>query len=199
MQISKSLLNITRVACALALVVIVSGTYAHGGVGMEDDMCVINIGFLKAHFTGYQPKTYGTQEFCEDIPEVASSVFVIDYLHDFLKEMQVDFRIIRDVNKFGIFANWDDITGLEDIEQDTVFYLPPVKRVGGVLTVNYDFQQAGGYIGIVTAVHPEKEKTYHAVFYFQVGGTGYGYLPLIIALLILAQALYWFSNRVPVK
>ena len=172
---------------------------AHGGVGMEDDVCVIKIGFLKAHFTIYQPKTYGTQEFCEDIPEVASSVFVIDYLHDFLKEMQVDFRIIRDVNNFSIFANWDDITGLEDIEQDTVFYLPPVKRADGVLTVTYDFQQAGGYIGIVTAVHPEKEKTYHAVFYFQVGGTDYGYLPLFIALLVLAQALYWFSNRVPVK
>ncbi len=172
---------------------------AHGGVGMEDDVCVIKIGFLKAHFTGYQPKSYGTEEFCEDIPEVASSVFVIDYLHDFLKEMQVDFRIIRDVNNFGIFANWDDITGLEDIEQDTVFYLPPVKQPNGVLTVNYDFQQAGGYIGIVTAVHPEKEKSYHAVFYFQVGGTDYGYLPLFIVLLVLAQVLYWFSNRVPVK
>ena len=199
MQIIKSLLNITRVACALALAVIVSGANAHGGVGMEDDMCVINIGFLKAHFTGYQPKTYGTQEFCEDIPEVANSVFVIDYLHDFLKEMQVDFRIIKDVNDFGIFANWDDITGLEDIEQDTVFYLPPVMRSDGVLTVNYDFQQAGGYIGIVTAVHPEKDKTYNAVFFFQVGGTDYGYLPLFIALLVLAQVLYWFSNRVPVK
>ncbi len=199
MQIRKSLLNITRIECALALAVIGLGAYAHGGVGMEDDMCVINIGFLKAHFTGYQPKSYGTEEFCEDIPEVASSIFVIDYLHDFLKEMQVDFRIIRDVNNFGIFANWDDIAGLEDIEQDTVFYLPPVKRSDGMLTVNYNFQQSGGYIGIVTAVHPEKGKTYHAVFYFQVGGTDYGYLPLFIALLVLAQVLYWFSNRVPVK
>ena len=70
---------------------------AHGGVGMEDDKCIITIGFLKAHFTGYQPKTNGTEEFCEDIPEVARSVFVIEYLHDFLKKMQVDFRIIKDV------------------------------------------------------------------------------------------------------
>jgi hypothetical protein len=175
------------------------GAFAHGGVGMEDDVCLIKIGFLEAHFTVYQPKTNGTQEFCEDIPEVASSVFVIDYLHDFLKEMQVDFRIIKDVNNFGVFANWDDITGLDNIEQDTVFYHRPEKRSDGVLTVNYDFQQAGGYIGIVTAVHPEKEKTYHTVFYFQVGGTDYGYLPFFILLLILAQALYWFINRVPVK
>ncbi len=172
---------------------------AHGGVGMEDDKCVIKIGFLKAHFTGYQPLTNGTEEFCEDIPEVASSIFVIDYLHDFLKEMPVDFRIIRDVNNFGIFANWDDITSLEDIEKDTVFYLPPVKQPGGVLTAKYDFKQGGGYIGIATAVHPEKEKTYHAVFYFQVGGADYGYVPLFIALVVLAQALYLFNNRVASK
>ena len=170
---------------------------AHGGVGMEDDMCVINIGFLQAHFTGYQPKTNGTQEFCEDIPEVASSVFVIDYLHDFLKEMQVDFRIIKDVNDFGVFANWQDIAGLEDIEQDTIYYLPPMKHPDGVLKVSYEFQQAGGYIGVVTAVHPEKEKTYHSVFYFQVGGSVYTYLPLYIALLIviIMLSLYWYSQR----
>ena len=154
-------------------------------------MCVITIGFLKAHFTGYQPKTNGNKEFCEDIPEVASSVFVIDYLHDFLKIMQVDFRIIRDSNDFGIFANWEDIAGLENIEQDTVFYQSPEKRPDGVLTINYEFKQAGGYIGIVTAVHPEKEKTYRAVFYFQVGGSNFGYIPLFIALVILAQLLYW--------
>ncbi len=173
---------------------------AHGGVGMEDDMCIINIGFLKAHFTGYQPKTNGTQEFCEDIPEVAGSVFVIDYLHDFLRDMQVDFRILRDVNDLGMFASWEDIASLENIEQDTIYYLPPVKHPDGVLTVNYDFQQSGGYIGVVTAIHPEKEKIYRAVFYFQVGGGVYAYLPLYIALAIvfLALSLYLFfshSNR----
>lgn len=185
------------VICALILgsISICQETSAHGGVGMEDDRCVINIGFLKAHFTVYQPKTNRTDEFCEDIPEVANSIFVIEYLHDFLKEMSVDFRIIRDVKNIGTFANWDDIIALEDIEQDTVFYQPPVKRPDDVLIVNYDFQQAGGYIGIVTALHPEKEKTYHAVFYFQVGGTDYGVVPFFIALVILAQSLYWFSNR----
>ncbi len=168
---------------------------AHGGVGMEDDICLIKIGFLKAHFTVYQPQSDGAKEFCEDIPEVARSVFVIDYLHDYLKEMQVDFRIIRDVNNLGIYAKWDDIARLDDIERDTVFYRPPTKQPGGMLTVDYNFQQAGGYIGIVSAKHPTKEKTYHAVFYFQVGGTDYGYLPLFIGLVVLMQILYWFGNR----
>jgi len=169
--------------------------FAHGGVALEDDKCIISIGFLKAHFTVYQPQIEGAREFCEDIPEVARSVFVIEFLHDFLKEMQVDFRIIRDVNNLGVYARWDDIADLRNLEQDTVFYQRPAKRPEGVLTVEYDFEQAGGYIGIVTAEHPTKRKTYHAVFYFQVGSTGYGYLPLFIFLAVLAQASYWIINK----
>jgi hypothetical protein len=168
---------------------------AHGGVGMEDDMCVISIGFLKAHFTGYQPLSNGTEEFCEDIPEIAESIFVIEYLHDFLKEMQVDFRIIRDVNEIGVFANWNDVLAFENIESVTVFYRPPMIHSEGLLKVKYNFEKGGGYIGIVTAQHPEKEKMYHAVFYFQVGGSGFSYVPLFIVLLVLAQGLYMYNNR----
>jgi hypothetical protein len=175
------------------------GAFAHGGVGMEDDMCVIKIGFLQAHFTGYQPLTNATEEFCEDIPEVGSSVFVIDYLHDFLKEMQVDFRIVRDVNEIGVFANWDDIRNITDIDSATVYYSPLQKRPRGTLTAKYEFKEGGGYIGVVTAVHPEKEKTYRSVFYFQVGGSGFGYIPLFVALVILVQAVYFFNNKLANK
>jgi hypothetical protein len=167
---------------------------AHGGVAFEEDACVISIGFLKAHFTGYQPQSGGNKEFCEDIPEVTESVFVIDYLHDFLKQIPVDFRIIKDVNNFGVFANWKDIESIENIDRDTVFYQPPARRPGGVLTVEYDFQQAGSYIGIVTAQHPTQDKIYRAVFQFQVGGRKYGYLPFFIALIVLAQFLYWINS-----
>ena len=168
---------------------------AHGGVSLEDDVCKLRIGFMEAHFTVYQPLSSGAEEFCEDIPDTTKSVFVLDYLHDFLKEMPVDFRIIRDTQNLGVYANRDDIADLEDIGNDTVFYQGPAKRPDGVLTVNYDFQQAGGYIGIVNARHPDKEKSYSAVFYFQVGGSDYGYLPLFILLVILVQGLYWLSNR----
>ncbi|MDZ7685760.1 MAG: hypothetical protein U5O39_12760 [Gammaproteobacteria bacterium] len=41
---------------------------AHGGVVLEDDMCVIKIGFLKAHFTLYQPAARGNEEFCGEVP-----------------------------------------------------------------------------------------------------------------------------------
>lgn len=168
---------------------------AHGGVSFDDDVCKLSIGFLEAHFTVYQTQSSASEEFCEDIPSVTSSIFVLDYLHDFLKEMPVDFRIVKDTHEFGIFAKWEDIAGLDDIESDTVFYQQPVKRADGVLTVEYNFQEAGSYIGIVNAEHPAQDKIYHAVFFFQVGGDDYGYLPLFIALVVLAQGVYWLSSR----
>ncbi len=167
---------------------------AHGGVVFEEDVCVLKIGFLQAHFTGYQPASRGSEEFCEDLPDVGESVFVIDYLHDFLKEMPVDFRIVSDSQNLGMFARWEDIVNLEDIEHDTVFYYPPTRWSDGVLNVTHEFTTSGGYIGIITAQHPTEDKLYNAVFFFSVGATDYGYLPLFIGFAVLAQLLYWFNK-----
>ena len=54
-------------------------TSAHGGVAFQEDLCVINIDFLQAHFTVFQPETRESDEFCEDIPNVSRSVFVMEY------------------------------------------------------------------------------------------------------------------------
>jgi hypothetical protein len=69
-----------------------------------------------------------------------------------------------------------------------------VTRPDGVLTVEYDFQRPGSYIGIVTAQHPTEDKIYTAVFQFQVGGSDYGYLPLFLGLIVLFQAMYWITS-----
>ena len=45
---------------------------AHGGVVFEEDVCVLKIGFLQAHFTGYQPSSRGSEEFCEELPDVGN-------------------------------------------------------------------------------------------------------------------------------
>jgi len=177
-----------------SLLVYAAHAVAHGGVVAEEDQCVLNIGFLKAHFTGYQPEARGAEEFCEDIPEVGESVFVIDYLHDFMKEMPVDFRIINDVEHLGQYAKWEDVSRLGDLDPYTIFYLPPARRGDGVLTASYRFEKAGGYIGIVTARHPTEDKVYDAVFFFQVGGRSYGYLPLFAGLILLAQLGYLAST-----
>ena len=95
---------------------------AHGGVVAEEDTCLLQMGFLQAHFTLHQPESRGSEEFCEDLPDIGSSLFVVEYLHDMMKEMPIDFRIIRDEQGFGIFANWEDVASVADLEAQTVLH-----------------------------------------------------------------------------
>ena len=166
----------------------------HGSVTMEDDLCVIQIGFYSAHFAIYQPQTRQHTEYCEDIPDATESVFVIDYLHDAMREVPVDFRIIRDRDNRGRFVRWEDIEAIDDLESETVFYQPPMVRPDAVFLVNHAFMEEGDYIGIVTAPHPEMDKAYTAVFPFEVGATSWGYTPWFILIAVLLQASYWFMS-----
>lgn len=182
------------VAYALATHGLAPNALAHGGVVLEDDLCVIRIGFLKAHFTGYQPDTSGNEEFCEDIPYVSRSVFVIDYLHDFMREMPVDFRILNDAEKLGRFARWEDVAAMADIEAETVYYLPPDVHGDGVLKAEYGFDQAGYYIGVITAQHPTEDKVYRAVFPFQVGQPNYGTILWVLGIALLVGTIWQFRR-----
>ena len=166
----------------------------HGGVAFEDDLCVINIDFMQAHFTVFQPETSESTEYCEDIPNVTRSVFVMEYLHDLLTEMVLDFRIVRDVNDVGRFASWDDIEAIDDLEAATVFYEAARMEEGGFYRTSYEFLEKGTYIGVVTAEHPTEDRNYNAVFYFRVGGRDWGTIPIFLALGILLQLGYWAST-----
>lgn len=179
---------------AVILAVFPKVGFSHGGVAFEGDKCVININFLTAHFTVFQPEDRGSKEYCEDIPDVSRSVFVMEYLHELLEEMEIDFRIIKDVNDVGQYATWDDVLDIVDLEAATVYYEAPRIEQGGFYTASYDFQDPGTYIGIVTAQHPIEDRDYNAVFYFQVGGADYGTLPMFAGLLLLLQLGYWLSN-----
>jgi hypothetical protein len=166
---------------------------AHGGVVEESDLCVITISYLKAHFKIYQPLTDGHEEYCEDLPNATESVFVMEYLHDELSRVPVDFRIIRDVTGKGRFARWEDVAAIEDLDSVTVLYQPPTIEPD-VFTVLYDFKEEGDYIGVVTAAPGTGDREHIAVFPFEVGYTGYGYWPLIVGILILIQLQYLMSS-----
>jgi hypothetical protein len=162
---------------------------AHGGVVEEEDLCVITISYLKAHFKIYQPRVDGHEEYCEDLPNATESNFVMEYLHGELSRVPVDFRIIRDVTGKGRFARWEDIAAIDDLDSVTVFYQPPTIEPD-VFTVLYDFTEEGEYIGIVTAAPSSEDRQHIAVFPFEVGYTDYGYWPLIVGVLILIQLQY---------
>jgi len=171
-----------------------SVSLAHGGVVEEDDLCVINIGYLKAHFKIYVPQEKGHTEYCEDIPVRGESVFVMEYQHDGLSEAELDFRIIRNVTGKGTFARLEDIEAIDDIEVVTVRYEPPAI-VPDVFTMLQAFDEDGEYIGIISAARADSGGVYTAVFPFEVGYTGLGIWPWVIALLLLLQLNYWLMSR----
>ena len=166
----------------------------HGGVVAEEDLCLLEMGFLRAHFTLYLPDTHGSDQFCEDLPDAGRALFVVEYLHETMKEMPIDFRIVTDDQDFGIFANWDDVQSIPDLEAQTVFHRPPAAEPTGWITLTHTFDDAGGYIGVVVAQHPASGNVYNSVFFFEVGNAGYGYIPLFLGLIIGAQLLFFAST-----
>jgi hypothetical protein len=172
-----------------------SPVHAHGSVTPDDDLCVIQIGYARAHFKVYLPARRGHEEYCEDLPEAAETIFVMEYTSSGFDRAPVDFRIIRDVTGLGRFVKWQDVAALpeDDIDAATVFYREPVIEPD-VFTVRHEFSESGEFVGVVTARHPDSETMYTAVFPFEVGFTGFGYLPLFLAFVILLQLNYMAMN-----
>jgi len=169
---------------------------AGGGVMLRDDACIIKIGFYEAHFTAYQPNTSGDTEFCEDLPDTGDTTFVLDYLHGSLKEVPVDFRIIRDATELGQFVRWEDVQALQDLDGVTVFYRPAGIESRGSYRVEYEFLEKGDYVGIVSAGHPTSDKQYTAVFPFSVGRIAYPFwvLYLLVAGLFVYLIRYAYES-----
>lgn len=173
-----------------------SAVFAHGGVSIEDDVCLIKIDRYKAHFTGYLPKERATQEFCEDIPVATESIFVIDFISDELRAMELDFRIIRDVDEIGVTATYNDLGGEEAIKSATIYYQEPKLYHKGIMNIRHEFVQEGGYIGIVNAHHLETGLKYTSVFPFSVGQLDYWqYIKYFLMLFIGCAVFIYGAGR----
>ena len=188
------LVLIAGIAAWLAMITPAQEVLAHGGVVAGEDLCVIEIGIFRAHFTIYQPETRASNEYCESIPDLGNAVFVLDYLHNSLKEVPVDFRIIKDVNNRTIYANWEDISSIEDLESVTVFYQSPQIFPDASMSISHEFSGRGWYTGIVTTRHPTRDHAYQAVFGFHVGRKDIGIWPLMILIALAVQGYYWVSS-----
>ena len=183
------------VISALLLLLSAPAAFAGGGVVMVGERCTMHIDFYSARFTAYQPDTQGNQEFCEDLPDIGLTLFVLDYLHPSLKEVPVDFRIIRNTTDQGRFALWEDVAKLGDLRPLTLFYQAPFIEGDASLQVEYEFSEPGQYIGIVTAGHPSSEKVYRSVFPFEVGRPRYQAALLALAFLAIMILYTWRRQR----
>ena len=119
-------------------VIFSSQAQAHGGLALAEDMCKLRVGPYNMHFTGYQPDNTRNKEFCEDIPATGRTVVVLDYMEDALRPLPTEVRVIKD-------------TGSEqDLQAITVLHLPPKVYPNGTVNFEYNFDQPGKFVGLVT-------------------------------------------------
>ena len=187
------------IAIALALLAMPHYVAAHGSVTNEDDLCAIEIGYLRAHFKIYLPASHGHDDFCEDLPASGKATFVMEYIHRGLGDLPMEFRIIENVTGMGRFTKIQHVDELPDLEPLTEF-LVPMDRHPDVFTVMHEFKGAGEYVGIVTVDDPANGKQHRAVFPFEVGFTGFGYWPAIVAVVVALHLQYlYMSGRKPFR
>ena len=166
---------------------------AHGSVTPEEDICIIRIGYYKAHFKIYVPQTDGHDEYCEDIPGIGETVFIMEYEHSGLGDVPVDFRVIRNITGKGVFTALQDVRSIGDLEPVTVVHHAAAVQPD-VFTIMYDFKEEGEFVGIVTVQNQETGKVYTAVFPFEVGFAGFGWWPWFVAIVVAIQVNYFLMS-----
>ncbi|MGH7856039.1 MAG: hypothetical protein ACREQY_01825 [Candidatus Binatia bacterium] len=172
------------ITAALFLLALVPRALGHGGLSMENDYCKLRIGTYSMHFSGYQPDSTAEREFCEDIPATGRTVIVLDFLHEKLRRLPVEVRIVRDVG---------DESNLEAI---TVFHQPPAVYPKGTLSVEHSFPERGSFVGLVT-VADEAPQVSRFPFAVGEGGTRAWLLYGLIGAgaLGVGVALFLYSSR----
>lgn len=180
-----------------ALLALSSATvFAHGGVSMEDDVCVLRVGPYRAHFSGYQPEFRATQEFCEDIPELGKAIIVVDFIDPALRKQVVEFRVLRDERALGMKARYEQLGSQADIDAATLHRAEAQEYPRGTLTFEQNFAEPGWYIGLFSTTDAQTGQTLHSVFPFQVGVRNpWRYVPGFVLVIALSVLVYRFTGR----
>lgn len=194
MSISIRVIKQYLVSIVVASGIIFSGqVQAHGGLALEDDLCILTVGPYTIHFTGYQPLTQ-EEEFCEDIPEIGKTVVALDYINDELRPFETEVRIVRSST---IKTPQDfEKTSKEDVEEMTVYHLPPEVYPHASITIDHTFPEKGKFAGVVTVSGEGQE--YVSVFPFSVGeGRPINWFTDVVpfVLLIAAGAFFFLRSR----
>ena len=182
----------TLISTIIALGVVFSGqVQAHGGLALADDLCILTVGPYTIHFTGYQPLSQ-EEEFCEDIPEIGKTVVALDYINDELRPMATEVRIVHSAS----IGTPDDLEGvaIEDLENMTVYHLPPKVYPNASITMDHVFPEKGKFAGVVTVSNEEQE--WVSVFPFSVGeGRPIAWFTTVLPGVLIAGAAAFFFMR----
>lgn len=167
----------------LALSSNIQPVFAHGGVSAEADLCVLNLGPYRVHFTGYVVEGQKTREFCEDIPNTGRVIIVLDFIDDFLRTHEIGVK----------FAETESLKDDPEDQGEIVHSVPKAVYKGGTIKMEMEFDQPKYFVGIVSAEGPSGEQ-YISRFPFGVGQNNwFGSWTFIILtiLVILSVFLIW--------
>lgn len=114
--------------------------HAHGGVAIEFDTCIVEIGKYRMHFTAYQQAT-GGQELCWDLPAPGKTILVFDFTDTEMRSKPVELRIVE-AGEGGEIAVGGPIK--------TVAQLPTKVYSQGTVNLESEFEAGKRYIAVMT-------------------------------------------------
>jgi hypothetical protein len=113
--------------------------HAHGGVALELDTCVVEIGKYGMHFTAYQRAT-GGEEHCWDLPEPGKTILVFDFVDTEMRSKPVELRVVE-TGEGGEIAVGGPIR--------TVAELPTKVYPQGSVTLESEFEAGKRYVAVL--------------------------------------------------
>jgi hypothetical protein len=202
----------------LSAMAMASSAFAHGGVKLEQDDCVVTAGPVTVHFIGYQRKGE-PEEFCADIARTGPTVIALSAMESGrlpdsyivqnqtpattpvspavdLRQIAIGVRIVKDVG-----AEKEKV----DIAAVTEFYAAPKIHRNATMTFEHDFKEAGNYVAIITVADSAGQE-WSSRFPFSVGVFSLwnmiDYILYVIAFVSLIGALWlvaWKRGQKPTE
>ncbi len=161
------------VAGVALLTSIYSGSVsAHGGVALEFDKCISQMGKYQMHFTAYMAGE-GT-EYCFDLPMPGKAIMVFDLWQPEMRTKPIEFRIVETADDGEPGAN-----------ARTLVHLEPKTYPTGTINVEGNFEQGKKYMAVVT-ISDTRPLVLKAPI--RVGESGGGGSSIMVAGLVLAAA-----------
>jgi hypothetical protein len=114
--------------------------HAHGGVSIEFDKCVVQLGKYTMHFTAYQQAT-GGKENCWDLPGPGRTILVFDLVEPEMRNKPVELRVVE-------LPESGELSGGAPLR--TLGSLPVKVYPQGTLNLESDFELGKRYMAVLT-------------------------------------------------
>ncbi|ORU94509.1 MAG: hypothetical protein A6F70_08975 [Cycloclasticus sp. symbiont of Bathymodiolus heckerae] len=190
--------KLSRMIIVIALLSLSSQLWAHGGVVSMGNECRLLVGPFTLNFSGYQPQNNQSEQFCDDLPVVGESIIVLDFVDRKLREMTVNFRVIKaDGPPLG--TEEDGKVKEAELAETPLFEIPAKHYPNGIMTINQHFTEKGHFVGYVIVENGDEK--FISRFPFSVGYPKSGILDMfsnpfvVVAFILMLLSMILFISK----